>query len=569
MVRSDERKRAMKRSTSRFRFYSNLAIKLLAPAALFLNAACSDPANTPINHTDSDPVVSVAQGDLKGARNARVMNFKGIPYAAPPTGKNRWSTPAPPLPWAGERDAKNFGPSCIQPPVPKFSVYYDPPVESSEDCLTLNIWAPQQADKAPVIVFIHGGSLRMGGSAQPTYDGTEFANRGAVFVSINYRLGVLGWMAHPDLSAESASGVSGNYGLLDQTAALKWVRDNIQSFGGDPHNVTIMGESAGALSTTYLLTHPGAEGLFHKAIIQSTNTRNFPALKTQDYGLPSAETIGTTLFSALKIETLDAARAMDPQVLTDQAMRMRYGPQGTIDGVNLPDQLNILFDSGQFSKVPLLAGFNSGESRTYKALLPTLPENAESYEQAIQARYGEISADYLNLYPANDMAESALGVARDNIFGWATERLVKRVSEQGAPAYLYLFDYCYPAAKARDLCAFHASELPFVFGTLSHELFPPNWPVPDREAAEELSKLLLDYWVSFAATGQPTHQQGPVWPDYAKDEAYLHISETSQTSNNLYPGMYEFHEWHYEKQREVGKGWFMNVGLSAPLMDAD
>ena len=227
---------------------------LLAFATAGLSA-CSNPGPD----VSTRPVVDLQQGRLAGEREGNLDVYRAIPYAPPPVGDARWKAPGPAPSWKGVRDASAFGPACIQPPVPETSLYYDPPADSSEDCLTLNVWAGADAETAPVIVWIHGGSLRIGSSAEPMYDGAEFVRRGAVFVSINYRLGVLGYLAHADLSGESPDGVSGNYGLWDQIAALKWVRDNIEAFGGDPSNVTIMGESAGALSVSYLLTSPEAE----------------------------------------------------------------------------------------------------------------------------------------------------------------------------------------------------------------------------------------------------------------------------------------------------------------------
>ena len=220
--------------------------------------------------------------------------------------------------WTGTRDAEAFGPSCVQPPVPAVSIYYDPPQATSEDCLTLNVWAPADATRAPVIVWIHGGSLRIGGSAEPLFDGANFARRGIVFVSINYRLGVLGWLAHPALSAESPHRASGNYGLLDQIEALRWVRANVAAFGGDAGNVTIMGESAGALSVAYLLVSPLARGLFDKAILESANIRAFPELERPAFGLDPAEQTGLALAAGVGADDLarlavDGCRGADPR----------------------------------------------------------------------------------------------------------------------------------------------------------------------------------------------------------------------------------------------------------------
>jgi para-nitrobenzyl esterase len=536
---------------------------LVGSAAL---AACSFSTPTSDLQTiEAAPVVTVAQGQLAGSRAEGINVFRGIPYAAAPVGDLRWKAPRPAEPWSGIRDAADFGPSCIQPPVPPTSVYFDPPKASSEDCLSLNVWAPEDAEKAPVIVWIHGGSLRIGGSAQPMYDSAVYAERGIVFVSINYRLGVLGWLAHPELMAEDPSGLSGNYGLLDQIAALEWVRDNIAAFGGDPDNVTIMGESAGALSVTYLLISPPAEGLFDKAIIESTNTRNFPVLRKAVYGLPAAEEIGADLFGKLKLDSLAEARAADAQDLMDRAtFAGGFVPQGTVDGAVIPTQLNEAFDSGAFAKVPVLAGFNSGEGRTYRAMQPAVPGSPADYEAAILARHKQDADEFLKLYPSGDVLESMLALARDNVFGWSTERIVRSATAAGQPAYLYVIDYCYPEMREKDLCAFHASEIPFVFGTAADEsVYPPAWPKPSAADALPLSQTLVDYWSSFAATGRPVSETGPVWPAYGSAESFLRIDQSSEAGENAYPGMFEFHERHYTAQREKGEGWYLKLGLWA------
>jgi para-nitrobenzyl esterase len=397
------------------------------------------------------PVVTVAQGRLAGTLEGGLRIFRSIPYALPPVGARRWRAPDTPAAWSGTREAAAFGPSCVQPPVPPDSVYYDPPAAMSEDCLTLNVWAPEDAANAPVIVWIHGGSLRIGGSAEPLFDGANFARRGIVFVSINYRLGVLGWLAHPGLSAESPHRASGNYGLLDQIAALRWVRANVAAFGGNPVNITVMGESAGALSVTYLLTSPLARGLFEKAIVQSTNLRTMPELQRAAHGMPSGEKIGAALAAALGANGLPGLRAMEVGALTRAAQQARFVPQGTMDGWALPRQLVDAFDAGEQARVPLLTGFTSGEMRTGLVPLPPVPATARDYEAAIRARYGALAPAFLTVYPSSDMRESMLAALRDIVFGWSSERMARQYAAAGLPAYLYLFDHCYPAARARSV----------------------------------------------------------------------------------------------------------------------
>ena len=540
--------------------YTTLAVLLMVASSWL--AACA----RPVDHL-TGPLIEVEQGQLVGVREGEANVFRGIPYAAAPIGERRWKPPSGPVAWESVRNATDFGPSCIQPEVPASSLYYDPPAKTSEDCLTLNIWARPDAAKAPVIVWIHGGSLRIGGSDQPMYDGSEFAGRGVVFVSLNYRLGVLGWLAHPGLSAESADSVAGNYGLLDQIAALEWVRANISAFGGDPDNVTVMGESAGALSTTYLLASPAARGLFHKAIIESTNSRNFPELRESSFGLPSAEVLGIRLFEGLKIEDVEAARSLDAQDITSKASRIGFVPQGTIDGKILPKQIIESFDEGAFAKVPILAGFNSGEVRAQRIFLPRAASTPEAYEAAITERYGDISDEMLGLYPSDDVEAAKLATLRDAIYGWATERVVRSATEAGQPAFMYVFDYCYPNAREADLCAFHASELPFVFGALDADSLPPNWPVPDGEHDRDVSDALLDYWTSFAATGQPESPDGPVWAAYGADETYLRIASDPEILTDPYPGMFEMHEKLVHQRKENNESWFLNIGVGAKPLE--
>ncbi|WP_417484726.1 carboxylesterase/lipase family protein [Maricaulis salignorans] len=534
----------------------------LAVATLPALGAC---AVTPALEAHSaGPVIEIAQGRLEGVRQDDLVVFRNIPYAAPPVGPLRWRPPQPAASWEGMRDASVFGASCVQPAIARTSLYYDPPEASSEDCLSLNVWAPAQAENAPVMVWIHGGSLRIGGSAQPMYDGSVFARRGVILVSINYRLGVLGWLAHPELSAQSPVGASGNYGLLDQIAALQWVRENAAAFGGDPDNVTIMGESAGALSVTYLLSSPLARGLFNKAIAQSPNIRAVPELSRPVFGLSSAESIGTGLADTLGQGDIEALRAMEAQELIDAATRSGVPSQGTIDGWSLPLQVVDALEAGEQAQTPLLAGFNSGELRSQRVFLPPVPASEAEYEAAIQCGYGDLADSFLSLYPASDMAQSTLDTFRDAIYGWAAERLVQAQSANGLASYLYIFDHCYPAARERDLCAFHASELPFVFGQIGDDAaLSPNWPIPRSEADRALSTSMIDYWVSFAATGSPDSETGPSWHHYADNQSYLHFTDQPLARQDLLSGMFEMQNELVNRRREAGQQWFINVGVNA------
>ena len=312
------------------------------------------------SYADNAPTVRAPAGVVKGQTEGTLSVFKGIPYAMPPVGALRWRAPVPMPRWKGVKTATAFGPECVQPESKIASVYTGDPIPMSEDCLSLNIWAPTHAHNAPVFFWIYGGALWGGSNADPIYDGTQLAKRGVIVVTINYRLGVLGWLAHPELSAENPLHISGNYGLLDQIRALHWVKDNIAAFGGDPANVTIAGESAGGLSVMYLMASPDARGLFAKAIAQSAYMVTTPDLKQSKYGMPSAEESGKALAAALHAPNIAALRAMDPATLTAAAAAARFSPFGAVDGHVFPGQLVDVFDKGEQAHVPILAGFNSG-----------------------------------------------------------------------------------------------------------------------------------------------------------------------------------------------------------------
>jgi para-nitrobenzyl esterase len=510
----------------------------------------------------ADPPAGRMQGLIEG--NLRV--FKGIPYAQPPVGGLRWRPPAPLPRWQGVRHATAFGPECFQPDNTFASVYVQEPAPMSEDCLTLNIWAPADAHDAPVFFWIYGGALWGGASRDPLYDGARLAEHGLVVVSINYRLGVLGWLAHPRLSAESPRGISGNYGLLDQIAALKWVRRNIAAFGGDPHDVTIAGESAGALSVMYLMVSPPARGLFAKAIAESGYLVAMPSLRRNRFGMPAAEQSGLQLAAALHAPSLAALRAMDPRKLTDAAAAAHFWPWGIVDGHVLPQQMISAFDRGEQAHVPILAGFNSGEIRSLMALAPPAPASAADYRRIIRERYGPFAGDFLRLYPATDMQASILAATRDGLYGWTAMRLVRDQSALGLPAYLYFFDHGYPAADEAHLHGFHASELPYVFGTLDGT--PPLWPkIPAAASEEALSEAMLDYWSSFARSARPQAAGAPDWPDYGSTEAYMHFTDAPHPQTHLLPGMYRLNEEVVCRRVAAGNvPWNWNVGLASPKL---
>ncbi|HTV59782.1 MAG TPA: carboxylesterase family protein [Verrucomicrobiae bacterium] len=516
-------------------------------------------------------MVQTTNGTLAGLLlpGGDVTVFRGIRYAQPPTGERRWRPPVPASSWTGVRPAKEFAPACIQAPSPEGSIYSDFPARMSEDCLFLNVWKPARTVKAPVMVWIYGGSLRTGNSAAGIYNGAQLARQGVVVVTLNYRLGVLGYLAHPELTAESPRKSSGNYGLLDQIAALRWVHDNIGQFGGDPANVTVFGESAGALSTIELMTSPLARGLFQKVIVQSGYMVSNMELKHPSFGQPAAETVGELLAKKLGAANLAELRSMDAEKLTRDALEAGFDPQANIDGWVLPRQIIESFDEGEQARVPMIAGFNGGEIRALRFFLPPLPKTEADYDAMVRHIYGDLADEYLRLYPATNIEESALAAARDAFYGWTAQRLVRKQTGLGLPAYLYFFEHHYPAEDALHLEAFHGSELPYEFGHIGMDaMLPKDWPKPPDDASEqEISRAVMDYFTSFARSGKPTAPGEAEWNPFGDGGAYLDIGDKPELRHNILPGTYELQEEVISRRRASGtENWYINIGLASPVV---
>ena len=540
------------------------AVALLSIASASCAGSGSAMATTPVS---AGPIVHAPAGAVEGSIAAGgIRVFKGIPYAAPPLGDLRWRPPAPLAAWSGVRRATEYGPACMQPVVHTGGVYDADLGAMSEDCLSLNIWTPANANSAPVFVWIHGGALAGGASKEMLYDGARMAALGVIVVSINYRLGILGYLAHPGLSEESPDHVSGNYGLLDQIQALRWIHDNISAFGGDAANVTIAGESAGGLSVMYLMAAPSARGLFAKAIAQSAYMVSAQELHERRYGTPSAEETGATLATALHAGDVAALRAMDARALVDGAAAHGFFPFLAIDGHVLTRQLVDTFDRGEQAHVPLLAGFNSGEIRSLRFLTPPVPATSGAYEAAIRQRYGDLADAFLRLYPSNALQESMWATTRDALYGWTAERLAVKQTAAGAPAYLYIFDHGYPAMDAANLHGFHASELPYMFGNIDRT--PPFWPrIPPTTSERQMSDAMLSYWTSFARTGRPRAEGEPDWPAFGSIGAFMAFTDAPHPSRGLMPGMYELHEQAMCRRRASGDApWNWNVGIVSPTL---
>lgn len=536
-------------------------------AGVLVLAGCAH-ASAPV---PAEPLAAAPAGAFRGTLDGEVAVWRGIRYAQAPVGDLRWKPPVPASDLVGETSATQLGDSCMQVLVrPEASpVYADDVGSMSEDCLSLNVWAPEDAAGAPVFVWIHGGALIAGSSRFSMYDGSHLARRGMVVVSLNYRLGPLGFLAHPELSAESPQGASGNYGFLDQVAALQWIKRNIAAFGGDPGNVTIGGESAGGLGVMYHMASPLSRGLFAKAAAQSTYLVSTPALKAAQHGHPSAEATGTWLQDKLGAKSLADMRAMPADAVIAQSAAAGYPSWGTVDGHFLERQPIDVFDRGEQAKVPLIVGFNQGEIRSMRRLMAKAPASPAAYETVIRAAYGTEADRYLRNYPAADVDESMLAATRDALYGWTAQRLATTHRKSGAPAYVYLWDHAYPATTERGLHAFHASEIPFVLGTIWETT--ANWPqVPRTPEERALSDALGSYWASFAATGRPQAPGAPAWPTFGADKSYLHITDRPRVARDPLGDRYALYEETVCRRRAAGDvQWNWNVGVAAPPLSPE
>ncbi len=455
---------------------------------------------------------------------AGVRAYLGIPYAAPPVGPNRWKAPQPAAKWDGVKAATTFGARCVQARLFGDMEFRD---DMSEDCLVANVWTPATAAdaKLPVMVWIYGGGFQAGSASEPRQDGARLATKGVVVVSLNYRLGLMGFLAHPGLSKESPHKASGNYGVLDQIAALQWVRKNIAAFGGDPGNVTIFGESAGSFSVSILMASPLAKGLFHKAIGESG--ASFPSGPQPPLGgatLASAEADGEKFAAAMNAPTIDALRAKPATDLLGGPGTPPRWFSPIVDGYVVPAPVATIFTKGQQHKVPLLAGWNAGEARTRVTLGPQKP-TAESHKADVTNRFGASADAMLKAYPAAsdaDALEAAAALASDSFISYGTWKWLEvHRATSGAKVHRYLFDRDIPIepgrmqngtpVTAKDVGARHAGEIEYVFGRLD-TVKNVTWAPEDKA----LSAAMMEYWASFAKTGTPTASGQPAWPAFDK-----------------------------------------------------
>jgi para-nitrobenzyl esterase len=511
-----------------------LALSLLTTAL----AQAAHPADPLQIKTDK----GVVEGTL--TNNDQVRAFKGIPFAAPPVGNLRWQPPQPAASWKGIRPAKDFGSHCIQSGGYPDMVFHDP--GPSEDCLTLNVWTPANAKPGslPVMVWIFGGGFVTGGTSENRQDGQFLAHRNVVVVSMNYRLGIFGFFAHPELTAESPHHASGNYGLLDQAAALAWVKNNIAAFGGDPSNVTIFGESAGSTSVSAQMASPLAHGLFAKAIGESGGAlggsgRPSPtreALEQRSVAFAQTAFGTSTLADLRKLSADDILNAATAKTTPPPP---RFGPE--VDGYFLPDSVASIYAAGKQAHVPLLAGWNADEARDRATMAKTKP-TAASFAATAQADFGDNAQKFLALYPATTDDEalvSAGDYAGDRFIDYSTWRWLEAQTITGrAPVFRYRLDLGSPGDKNHKaiLGAFHSDDIEYVFGTLDSRP-EAAWRPEDRKLSDQIGA----YWTNFARTGNPNGSGLPDWPIYKPEQwQVMHLDADSKAKPDTQRDRYLF-----------------------------
>jgi para-nitrobenzyl esterase len=454
--------------------------------------------------------VGIETGSLEGvpASDPSVTVYRGIPFAAPPLGDLRWRAPQPPTAWEGIRKADKFSAACIQDPVRSLGPWteeYMHQGEYSEDCLYLNVWTATKdaVAKRPVLVWIYGGAFTGGSTAVALYDGEALARKGLVVVTLNYRVGVLGFLAHPELTRESEAKASGNYGMLDQLAALRWVQKNIAAFGGDPARVTIAGQSAGAAAVHVLTASPLAKGLFHQAIAQSGSSvgNRFPTLT-------AAEGEGAKFAKAKGAPSIKDLRAMPVDRLTARIEAAPFRSSPVMDGWLLPGQAAAIFAQGKQNDVATLTGWTADEGSFNENYGKRTPEE---FEHEIRLRMGSGAIEFTRLYPLSteqQARESQKASARDqntiSTFLWAAQRAKTAKTR----VYTYYWNHAPPGPKKAIYQAFHSSELSYVFNSLTLANRP--WEAIDRSIAETTSS----YWANFVSTGDPNGTGLPKWPAF-------------------------------------------------------
>lgn len=458
--------------------------------------------------------VKTLNGIVEGSlEKSGIIAFKGIPYAMPPLGSLRWKAPQPINSWTGIKECKVFANNPIQAAPEPFYMWSEefliPKASISEDCLYLNVWtgAKLQKEKRPVIVWIHGGGFNSGSGSVPIYDGEALAKKGVILVNINYRLGIFGFFAHPELSKEAPSKTSGNYGLMDQIAALQWVKKNIAAFGGNPENITIAGQSAGSVSVACLVASPLAKGLFQKAIAQSGAglLSREPAVNFESFpNLAQTEQEGVRIAQECKVTSLNELRKMPADELFN---KVRFRPHPIIDKYVIPENMAQIYKGNIENNIALLTGWNEDEGIVIGKF-----KTATEFKADLEKRFGPLAKGFLQHYPAfndDEAAHSQSKFERDIVFGAQNYTLANVVSNQKKKVYVYRFTRKVPATgQYINFGAFHTGEVPYMFNNLNFVNRP--WVAVDFQLADTMSS----YWVNFAASGNPNGKGLSSWSPY-------------------------------------------------------
>lgn len=502
---------------------------------IFMGSCSTNFQRVKTSQQDSTTIVKTEAGLVEGTIERGITVYKGIPFAAPPTGDFRWRAPQSPKSWNGVLKANNFAPAA---PQTEIRFLNELKYGSSEDCLYLNIWKPSNSNgkKLPVLVWIHGGAFTTGTTSNPGYSGEQLAKKEVIVVSIAYRLGIFGFLAHPELTAESENKTSGNYGLLDQIFALKWIQKNIESFDGNPNSVTIMGESAGGQSVHLLAASPLAKGLFHKAISMSGGIFKPSVTKPEEdvmKPLKLAEEDGLKFGKKIGANSLKELRNMDMKILVE---KQNAGPLGgsfspITDGYVIPDDIYKIYEEGNYTDIPVLLGTTSDEGTLF-----TLGSKASDYKDYVLKHFGPISDKILKLYPVgtndNSTMRSAADLVRDSYLGWYNYTWATLQTRTGkSPLYVYYFDQIQPnslvTAFFKSNKPSHGSDIPYVFGILDSKYTGED---------KQLSDLMATYWTNFAKNGDPNGESLPLWPVYNIDHPKaMHLKW--QASEITYPNL--------------------------------
>lgn len=513
--------------------FVSVAVLLLIVAALSVTGCGT-------SETAALEKVKLDSGPISGLQEGGIWSYLGIPYAAPPVGELRFKEPQPVDNWKETRACTTYGPACPQNDPAEMSGGDTGPVD--EDCLFLNVWTPatSPSDRLPVMVWIHGGGFTTGAGSLALYNGANLASKEVVVVTINYRLGPLGFLAHPALSQENENASSGNYGLLDQIEALKWVQRNISGFGGDAGRVTIFGESAGGISVCDLMVSPLSDGLFQRAISESGpyTTASFPSgsIRTLDEAEQTGERFAEVLGVEGEEDPAAALRSASVDDLLNAANEMASPLTGTlkfspvIDGWVMPEDPAALFSDGKQHPVPLLVGTNADEGTIFAPQV-TLQE----YQALVAFVYRERAPEVLALYPATSDQEAKTSLERlITEMGFAAQArfAAECVSDAGNTSFLYQFTQVVNTPLAAGLGSFHGLEIPYVFGNL--DAFR-KFGLEPRDSDLALSAAMMDYWTSFAAEGVPRSAKGPSWPAYQPEsDQYMELGETITVKSGLY-----------------------------------